>query len=78
MSERDRSLRDINSLYGIPGSYDCEQGHRMLIETISELGEGALTDEAISLLARKHRAEEAAMVARYECEDRQRCLGLHA
>lgn len=72
MSTGSKDLTDINSLYGVPGTYDCDQGHRLLIETISELGEAALTDEAVSVLARKHREEDAAMCARYEREDRAR------
>jgi hypothetical protein len=61
MSDRDTDLQHINSLYGIPGTYESEIGRRFVIETIEELGDAALTDEAIALLARKNRAEDDRM-----------------
>jgi hypothetical protein len=69
---RDAALRDINSLYGIPGVHDCEPGHRMLIEVVSELGDAALTDEALELLAKKHREEDWRVGERAEAECRRK------
>lgn len=58
MFDRDRNLQDIGNLYGLPGEYDTDEGHRFLIETIAALGAAALTDDAIAMLAAKHRAHD--------------------
>jgi hypothetical protein len=73
MSTRDKHLSDINSLYGIPGTYDTEEGRRMLIEVVEELGADALTDDAIELLAMKNRQEDGRVSAKAEA-DYQRSL----
>jgi hypothetical protein len=74
MMARDRSDDecDINSLYGCPGAKgETETGIGILHATLRDFGLSAFTDEFMTELAARHRAEDEDMGRRAEAAYRR-------